>query len=71
MFIDLHGLTESEAISKVEMKLMDFQAAHEDSLEIVTGNGIVIKDTVIDILNDHGLKWSFKGSNTGAIIVKR
>ena len=68
--IDLHNLIEHEAISKIEMAILTFNDTDEyDELEIITGNGEVLKDVTIDILSDNNLDYEFL--NNGCILVKK
>ena len=68
--IDLHNLIEYEAISQIEMAILTFNDSDEyDELEIITGNGDVLKDVAIDILSDNNLDYEF--SNIGCILVKK
>ena len=66
--IDLHGLTESEAIPKISMAFMDLENGHS-SIEIVTGNGQVLGNLVFDMASREGYRAEYNGSNTGSIIV--
>ena len=69
MFIDLHGLTESEAILKIEMALLSFESSFDDELVIVTGNGHVLKGVAEDIVQSNGYNFKRENGNNGAIIV--
>ena len=70
ILIDLHGLTEAEAILQIDSVILDLKNGYEDEAEIVTGNGIVLKDLAIDMVNRANLNWYYRGKNTGAIIVE-
>jgi len=67
--IDLHGFTEQEVYGAVYGAIMSLLPGEE--LEIITGNGEVIKDVVLEILNEENLDYRFEGSNYGAIIIKK
>lgn len=69
MMIDLHGLTESEALLELDSALWEFDSSHEDTLEIITGNGIVLKGVAIDYLNGQGYSWDHPYGNGGSITV--
>lgn len=69
MIIDLHGLTESEAILEIDAALWEFDESHENTLEIITGNGIVLKGLAIDCLNQGDYSWEQPSYNKGTIIV--
>lgn len=69
MIVDLHGLTESEALLELDSALWEFDTSHEDTLEIITGNGIVLKGVTIDYLNGHDYPWEHPYGNSGSITV--
>ena len=69
MIIDLHGLTEAEALLEIDSALWEFDESHEDTLEIITGNGIVLKGVVIDYLNQGDYAWEQPSYNRGTVIV--
>ncbi len=54
MVIDLHGMLEFEAISAVLMGLTAFEDSGHDELEIITGNGQVLRDVAIELIEDEG-----------------
>lgn len=67
--IDLHGLTESEALLELDSALWEFDSSHEDTLEIITGNGIVLQGVTIDYLNGNDYPWEHPYGNRGSITV--
>ena len=67
MIIDLHGMTEQEAIGVIMTALMSFEEGYEDELEIITGNGHVLTRVVEDYLDEEGFEYSIK--NHGSYIV--
>ena len=69
MVIDLHGLTEAEAIPKVESFIYSFINSDQFEATIITGNGIVLKDVVIEAIQENNLHWKQKNHNKGALIV--
>lgn len=69
MIIDLHGLTESEALLELDAFMWQFEDEHESSAEIIVGKGIVLNGVVSDFLNQCNLNWSFNKYNQGSIIV--
>ncbi len=69
MIIDLHGMIEYEAISAVLVALTSFEDSGHDELEIITGNGQVLRDVAIELIEDEGFQWRTEGNNYGSIIV--
>lgn len=65
--IDLHGLTEEEANGIVLTAFLSLKENEE--LEIITGNGIVLKDVVLDLVKEENLNYRYENNNYGAIIV--
>ena len=65
--IDLHGLTEDQAISATLTAFLSLGPNEE--LEIITGNGIVIKDVVFDLIKEEQLNYRYENNNYGSIIV--
>ena len=52
------------------MALLDFQMDNTvDELEIITGNGRVLKDVVIEILEEERLDYETPQGNLGCVIV--
>ena len=72
MRLDLHGLTESEAIGPIISKIISFiESDYEDTLEIITGNGYVLTRLVEEQLEDNNLTWCHENGNTGSYIIKK
>ncbi len=67
--IDLHGLIEQEAIGPILSAIFDVQNNEDMEIEIITGNGYVLRDLVIEMAEEDGIQWRNDGSNTGAIII--
>ena len=66
--IDLHGLTESEAIPRISMAFMDLEIGHS-STEIIVGKGQVLGNLVFDMAEREGYGAKYNGTNRGSIIV--
>ena len=69
MVIDLHGMIEQEAIGYVLSAVFDVKNTEGLEIEIITGNGHVLKDLVIDMVEEEGLSWRHEGSNYGSMII--
>ena len=65
--IDLHNLNESEAISATLTAFLSLK--ENEQLEIITGNGIVLKDVVLELINEENLNYKYENNNFGSIIV--
>ena len=69
--IDLHGLTESEALPQIILAIMEVENDMAFSVEIITGNGYVLKDILIDELNKTDLNYYHPNGNSGSFIIEK
>lgn len=69
MILDLHGLTESEALLKIDAFLWELISSDLSEATIITGRGMVLRDLVIEQVEAQNLYWSYEGNNDGAIII--
>lgn len=67
MIIDLHGLTEQEAIPTILGALFSLDLNDETEVEIITGNGFVLKRVLEEILEEEG--YPFELINSGSYII--
>lgn len=68
IILDLHGMSENEAILKIETSLYQFERENI-SLTIITGRGTGTLQLVAEnILNEHNLQYEII-NNGGAIVV--
>lgn len=71
MRIDLHGMYEDEAIGAIISALISFEHSNHETMEIITGNGHVLKDVAIEEIIDYGYDYYISPRNLGSIIVKK
>ncbi len=72
MIIDLHGLTEEEATSKILFSIWEFEENDfEDELEIITGRGDVLTRVTEELLEEKGWSWKHYNNNLGSYIIKK
>ncbi|CAM9107762.1 Smr/MutS family protein [Mycoplasma marinum] len=70
--LDLHGLTESEAIGKIQMALYSFEQNYDDEIEIITGFGSGrLKAVLEDELYRSGFRWHHRNGNKGSYIITK
>lgn len=70
MIIDLHGMTENEAVMAISGALVSLEMdEYLDEIEIITGNGYVLKRVLLDILDEEGLAYSQSSYNSGSFTV--
>lgn len=69
MLIDLHGMDESDATGAILSSLFSLDTNEDLEIEIITGNGLVLRDLAIELVEEHGLSWRHENGNTGSIIV--
>lgn len=70
MIIDLHGLTEHEALLEIDSALLSLEFGYEhDYVEIITGRGFVLRRVAIDYVEDEGYFWEHPNGNEGSIVV--
>lgn len=69
MIIDLHGLTESEAIPEILSALFSLEMGSVDEVEFITGNGLTLRRVLEEILEEEGHSWSHENNNYGSYIV--
>lgn len=69
MIYDLHGLTENEAIIEIDTILWEFEENGYEEIEIITGNGTVLKNLAIEEIEKYGFDWRHPQHNQGSIIV--
>lgn len=67
MRIDLHGLTEQEAIPVILSAFLSIELGDEDEVEIITGNGFVLKRVLQELAHEEG--FSLEAVNSGSYIV--
>ena len=67
--IDLHGYTIDEALNCFMIRLFNCQSFKEDYLEVITGTGI-IKEKVLDYLNEMDYEYLIWANNLGKILVE-
>lgn len=71
LFVDLHGLTEMEAILEIDSVLISLKTSqYEDEAIIITGKGQVLRPLAIDMIEAEGFDWEYDDPNTGTILVK-
>lgn len=70
-YLDLHGLTEQEAVSAILSALFSLEDGMNEELEIVTGNGYVLTRVVEEILDEEGYDYFHRNGNTGSYIVQK
>lgn len=69
-FIDLHGMSHKEALSKTEEALIKASMDNGMEFEIITGNSTILQQKIIDeILGKHNFSYYIPSSNLGMIIV--
>lgn len=71
MRIDLHGMYEDEAIMAIHGALISFEFSNHETMEIITGNGYVLKDVAIEEILDYGYSYYVAPGNNGTIIVTK
>ncbi len=71
MRVDLHGMTEIEATSAILCALIPLDDNEVDEVEIITGNGYVIKRVLLEILEEGGYGYSQSSHNHGSFVVYR
>ena len=69
MIIDLHGMIEQEAIGHILSAIFEIHNNENLEIEMITGNGQVLKNLVIDMAEEEGLLWRYEGSNYGSMII--
>lgn len=69
MSIDLHGMTEQEAIGALMTALFSFDHSGMDQMEIITGRGYVLTRVVEDCLEEEGYEYRVSPGNPGSYIV--
>ena len=69
--IDLHGLTEEEALPKIAFAIFDIEMGNVFSVEIITGNGYVLKDVLLEELEKTNLNYYHVNGNTGSFIIEK
>lgn len=67
--IDLHGLTEEEAIPRILTGIISLELGEITELEIVTGRGEVLTRVVEEILEENHLSWTHKNNNFGSYYI--
>lgn len=67
--IDLHGLIEYEALMELDAALLSLEFSNEDTLEVITGNGFVLKGMAIEHLQRNHWDFEIPTHNSGCIIV--
>lgn len=68
--IDLHGLSYSEAVSKVETELISISLTNNYQVEIITGKSKPMKDKIIqEVLGPQNFCYYIPPNNIGMIIV--
>lgn len=70
-YLDLHGLTEQEAVPAILSALFSLDEGMDDELEIITGNGHVLTRVVEEILDEEGYEYFHRSGNTGSYIVQK
>jgi hypothetical protein len=69
-FIDLHGMSHKEALSKTENALIMASLENGMEFEIITGNSQTLQKKIIDeILGKYNFSYYIPSSNLGMIIV--
>jgi len=69
-FIDLHGMSHKEALSKTENALIMASLENGMEFEIITGNSQILQKKIIDkILGKYNFSYYIPSSNLGMIIV--
>ena len=69
-FIDLHGMSHKEALSKTENALIRASLENGIEFEIITGNSQTLQKKIIDeILGKYNFSYYIPSSNLGMIIV--
>lgn len=71
MVVDLHGMTEQEAVGVILMKLLDFDNSDLDEMEFITGRGYVLTRVLEETLEDEGYDYSPSPNNSGSYIIYR
>ncbi|WKX02729.1 hypothetical protein [Candidatus Mycoplasma mahonii] len=71
MTIDLHGYTEEESIPVILGAFLEFESNPDLTIELITGNGYVLRDVAIELIEEEGLVWSLLGKNTGALMITK
>lgn len=71
MILDLHGYTEEEAIPEILTAIFSWEEDEYIDLEIITGNGNVLKRVLEEILEEENISWSHKNNNYGSYILER
>ena len=69
MIIDLHGMREDEAMGIILTAIMDIQNNEGMTIEIITGNGQVLKGLVMDLVSEEGLSYEYIGNNYGSLLI--
>jgi len=65
--IDLHGYREEEIMGPVLSAIYSLREGEE--IEIITGNGQVLRDVVLEIIQEEQVAYKYEGNNYGAIII--
>lgn len=71
MIIDLHGLTESEAIPTIFGALLSLQMGSETEIEFIPGKGLTLRRVLEEILEEEGYRWYHENNNWGSYTVYR
>ena len=71
MILDLHGLTEEEAVPKILSGIISLEMDEVYELEIITGRGHVLTRVVEELLEEHDLTWTHKNNNYGSYIIEK
>lgn len=68
--IDLHYLTEQEAVGKIILALYELSSSDFlEKLKIITGKGQVLNDLAIELIEQQGFEWQCEHQNCGSLIV--
>ncbi len=67
--IDLHGLSENDAIGIISVALFEIEIGDVDSIEFITGKGDVLTRVLEDLVSDSGLEYKRNPNNMGSYIV--
>ena len=62
-------MTEAEATGAIYAAISDIEFGHATEYEIVTGNGIVLKDLLLDILYEEDVDYRQSKNNRGSFTV--
>lgn len=69
MRVDLHGLTESEAIPEILSALFSLEMGSETEIEFIPGRGLTLRRVLEEILEEEGYRWYHENDNWGSYTV--